>query len=68
MCSSDLTRTSDIRFNKYQAVRGAWLSPEVVFLVDDEERWFEEYTEVKTDVPLAATLFDPRQWKKARSS
>jgi hypothetical protein len=63
----DSTRTSDIRFNKYHTIRGAWLSPEVVFLVDGEERWFEEYTEVKTDVELDAALFDPRQWKKAGS-
>lgn len=62
----DTTRTSDIRFNKYHPVGGAWLSPEVAFLVDGQERWFEEYTEVKTDVPLAAALFDPRKWKRTR--
>lgn len=63
----DTTRISDIRFNKYHPVGGAWLSPEVAFLVDGRERWFEEYTEIRTDVQLAETLFDPRQWKKARS-
>ncbi len=63
----DTTRTSDIRFNKYQAVGAAWLSAEVAFLVDGQERWLEQYTEIKTDVSLAPALFDPRQWKKARS-
>jgi hypothetical protein len=63
----DTTRTSDIRFNKYQAAGSAWLSAEVAFLVDGQERWLEQYTEIKTDAPLAETLFDPRQWKKARS-
>jgi len=63
----DTSRTSDIRFNKYQPAGSAWLSAEVAFLVDGHERWLEEYTEIKTDTPLANTLFDPRQWKKARS-
>jgi len=63
----DTTRTNDIRFNKYQPAGSAWLSAEVAFLVDGHERWLEQYTEIKTDTPLADTLFDPRQWKKARS-
>jgi hypothetical protein len=63
----DTTRMSDIRFNKYQPLGPAWLSAEVAFLVDGHEQWLEEYTEIKTDVPLAPVLFDPRQWKKARS-
>jgi len=63
----DTTRISDIRFNKYQPVGPAWLSAEVGFLVDGQERWLEEYTEIKTDVQLPGALFDPRQWKKARS-
>lgn len=62
----DTARTSDIRFNKYRPVGDAWLSPEVAFLVDGQERFFEEYTEVRTDVPLAARLFDPRKWRQAR--
>ena len=63
----DTTRMSDIRFNKYQPLGPAWLSAEVAFLVDGHEQWLEEYTEIKTDVPLAPVLFDPRRWKKARS-
>ena len=63
----DTSRISDIRFNKYQPARDAWLSAEVAFLVDGHERWLEQYTEIKTDTPLADVLFDPRQWKKARS-
>ncbi|HYU01433.1 MAG TPA: hypothetical protein VEK85_13730 [Gemmatimonadales bacterium] len=63
----DTSRISDIRFNKYQPAGDAWLSAEVAFLVDGLERWLEEYTEIKTDAPLADALFDPRPWKKARS-
>ncbi len=63
----DTSGTSDIRFNKYQPVGRAWLSVEVEFLVDGQPRWLEEYTEIETDVLLKDVLFDPRQWKKARS-
>ncbi|HEX9283808.1 MAG TPA: hypothetical protein VF882_08465 [Gemmatimonadales bacterium] len=62
----DTSRTSDIRFNRYQAAGGAWLSAEVAFLVDGQLRWLEEYTEIQTDAPLKDALFDPRQWKQAR--
>ena len=63
----DTSRTTDIRFNDYRPVGAAWLSAEVLFLVDGRERWREEYTQIRTDVPLADVLFDPRQWKKGRS-
>src|SRR5207248_8578058 len=66
-CALPISSTNDIRFNKYQAAGSAWLSAEVAFLVDGQERWLEQYTEIKTDTPLADALFDPRQWKKARS-
>lgn len=59
----DTTRTNDIRFNKYQPIGAAWLSAEVAVLVEGQQRWLEEYTEVKTAVPLPDRLFDPRQWK-----
>lgn len=59
----DTTRTNDIRFNKYQPVGAAWLSAEVAVLVDGQPRWLEEYTEVKTGIPLPDRLFDPHQWK-----
>ena len=63
----DTSRTTDIRFNDYRPVGAAWLSAEVLFLVDGRERWREQYTQIRTEVPLADVLFDPRQWKKGRS-
>ncbi|HEX4628093.1 MAG TPA: hypothetical protein VH137_04815, partial [Gemmatimonadales bacterium] len=56
--------TADTRFNKYQRQGKTWLSAEVQFLVNGHERWLEQYTEIKTDVPLADALFDARQWKR----
>lgn len=63
----DTTRTSDVRFNKYRPAGGAWIAPEVAFLVDGQQRWLEEYTDIRVDVPLQPGLFDPRQWKRARN-
>ena len=62
----DTTRTSDIRFNKYQPAGGAWISAEVAFLLDGRERWLEEYTEIRTGDALPDALFDPRRWATAR--
>ena len=63
----DTTRTSDIRFNRYRPVDGVWLSPEVAVLVDGQQRWLEQYTEIETGTPLPDALFDPRQWTRARN-
>jgi len=62
----DTTRLNDIRFNKYQPAGPAWVSAEVVFLVDGRPSWLEEYTEIKTDLPLPPALFDARAWKRTR--
>ena len=62
----DTTRLNDIRFNKYQPAGPAWVSAEVVFLVDGRPTWLEEYTEIKTDLPLPPALFDARAWKRTR--
>jgi hypothetical protein len=63
----DSMQTNDIRFNKYQPAGPAWVSAEVAFLTDGKEVWLEQYTEIKTDVPLAPELFDARQWKARRA-
>jgi hypothetical protein len=60
----DTTRINDIQFNKYQPVGPAWVSAEVAFLENGRRVWLEEYTEIKTDVPLAPRLFDASKWKR----
>ncbi|MDQ3820056.1 MAG: outer membrane lipoprotein-sorting protein [Acidobacteriota bacterium] len=62
----DGTRTQETQFNKYFKVKGGgWVSPEVIFMIDGKPRTTEEYTEVRTDVPLDDKLFDPQYWKTA---
>ena len=62
----DTTKTSDTRFEDYRAVGPAWVSARVEFLNDGQQRWLEEYTEIKTDVALPDAMFDPRKWKESR--
>jgi hypothetical protein len=59
----DTTKTSEIRFNRYYQVGDAWLSPEVEFLMDGARDFLEEYTEIKTGVPVGEGIFDPGKWR-----
>ena len=59
----DTTKTSEIRFNRYYQVGDAWLSPEVEFLTDGTRDFLEEYTQIKTGVPVEASVFDPGKWR-----
>jgi hypothetical protein len=52
-------RRVETRFNNYQPLGGGWISPQVVFLVDGQERLREEYHDMKADVQLPAELFSP---------
>lgn len=62
----DGTATQETQFNKYFKVKGGgWVSPEVIFMLNGKPRTTEEYTDVRTDVPLDDKLFDPQYWKTA---
>lgn len=62
----DGTLTQETQFNKYFKVKGGgWVSPEVIFMINGKTRTTEEYTEIRTDVPLDEKLFDPQYWKTA---
>jgi outer membrane lipoprotein-sorting protein len=62
----DGTQTQETQFNKYFKVKGGgWVSPEVIFMVDGKTRTTEEYTDIRTDVPLDEKLFDPQYWTTA---
>ena len=57
--------TQEIQFNKYfEAKGGGWVSPEVVFLVNGNKVFLEEYTEVRTGVKLDSNLFDTGKWSE----
>jgi hypothetical protein len=66
----DSTKTADTRFNKYAPAPagGGWVSAEVEFLVDGQQQFLEQYSEIKTNVSLPAALWDARQWKAARAA
>lgn len=59
----DTTKTAEIRFNRYYQVGDAWLSPEVEFLIDGARDFLEEYTEIKTGLPVDDSVFDPARWR-----
>jgi hypothetical protein len=62
----DRDHTSETQFNKYQKVKGGgWIAPEVVFMLDGKRNFLEEYTEIQTDVPLDANLFNTQNWMTA---
>jgi len=59
----DGSATSDVQFNKYQRTkRGAWVAAEVIFLNNGKVATTEEYSDIRTDVPLDEKLFDPQYW------
>ena len=49
----------ETQFNDYRPLGGGWISPEVVFIVNGEERLREEYADMRADVELPAELFEP---------
>lgn len=57
--------TSETQFNKYQRLGGGWISPEVIFMLDAKTTTTEEYSEMRANVKLDDTLFDPAKWTTA---
>jgi hypothetical protein len=55
----------DLRFTDYAPAGQTWIARQVFEYINGVERLHEEYSDIKTDVPLDAALFDPRQWKTA---
>lgn len=56
---------TDTRFNYYERYGGGWVATEVVQLVNGKRRLMEQYSGIKTDVPLSPELFDPTKWATA---
>lgn len=53
---------SETQFNKYQKIKGGWVSPEVIFLVDGKKTLTEDYSDMQADIPLAESLWNPNEW------
>ena len=53
---------TDVRFQKYERVKGGWVAMEVLQLVNGRPALREQYANVQIDPTLADTYFDPRTW------
>ena len=58
----DGTQTQETQFNNYVKLGGGWMSPEVIFLVDNKVVTIEEYSELRANVKLPDKLFDPQSF------
>jgi hypothetical protein len=58
----DGTHTQETQFNKYQKLGGGWISPEVIFMIDNKIVTTEKYSDMRADVKLDPKLFDPQFW------
>jgi hypothetical protein len=52
----------ETQFNKYEKVKGGWVSAEVKFYIDGKIATTEEYTNMKTGMTLNSDLWDPDKW------
>ncbi|HAF13474.1 MAG TPA: hypothetical protein DCK93_01680 [Blastocatellia bacterium] len=57
--------TSETQFNKYQRLGGGWISPEVIFMIDGKTTTTEAFSEMRANVALDDSLFDPQKWSTA---
>jgi outer membrane lipoprotein-sorting protein len=55
----------DSQFKQYRQIGQSWIAPQCEFFIDGKLLQREEYTDIKADVPLSESLFDPAQWKTA---
>ena len=55
-------RRLDYRFERYVPHAGGWVAEEVVGLRDGKPNLHEVYANVRVNVPLDDSLFDPAQW------
>ena len=62
----DTTRTSDILYNDYRPAGQGWVAAQMLFSVDGQRRWLEEYVDIKTDTPVSEAVFDLKQWKATK--
>ncbi len=62
----DSMKTQDIRFLDYERRGAAWVSPRVEIHTDGKLVFHEDYSDMRTNVPLDEALFDPTKWKTAK--
>lgn len=58
----DSATVEEIRFDAYRPLGGGWIAPEVLFLTNGKPTFRERYEDVRADVTLPGSTFDPRAW------
>jgi len=53
----DSGNEQEVRFNKYERLRGGWISPEVVFLANGRVTVVETYSDYTADIHLGDEIF-----------
>lgn len=62
----DSLQTQDIRFLNYEKRGDAWISPRVEIYIGDKLIFSEDYSDIRTNVLLDESLFNPTTWKNAK--
>ena len=63
---SDSSKVQDIRFVNYERRDGGWIAPRVVIYNDGNLVFTEDYEDVKTNVALDESIFDPTPWRNPK--
>jgi len=63
----DSMRVQDIRFTSYEPRGDAWLSPRVEIYDAGKLVFTEDYSDMRTDVPLDESIFDPTPWRNPKN-
>lgn len=62
----DSTKVQDVRFVNYQREGDGWMAPRVEIHTDGKLVFFEDYSDIRTNVELSDDLFDPGKFKTAK--
>ena len=62
----DTTKFQDIRFVNYEPRGGGWIAPRVEIWSEGKLVFYEDYDDIRVDVPLDDALFVPSRWKTAK--
>jgi hypothetical protein len=62
----DSTKVQDVRFVNYQRDGDAWISPRVEIHSDGKLVFFEDYSDIRTNVALSDDLFEPSKYKTTK--
>lgn len=60
--SRDASKIADERFTDYRRVPGGWIAARVDFYSNGVETFTETYSNIKTNVPLDASFFEPQNF------